>query len=89
MRCSNSSREATNFSAPSRSSVGVETLVDVRCFPGSRRNPQFTKAALAGELGSVSIAYVHVPDLGDRRSGLPGEDRFECSLYLCCGTLLA
>ena len=27
--------------------AGVETLVDVRRFPGSRRNPQFNEAALA------------------------------------------
>lgn len=58
--------------------AGVETLVDVRRFPGSRRNPQFSQAALAAELESASIAYVHAPDLGGRRSGIPGEDRFEC-----------
>jgi uncharacterized protein (DUF488 family) len=58
--------------------VGVETLVDVRRFPGSRRNPQFSQAALAVELESASIAYVHAPDLGGRRSGVPGEDRFGC-----------
>ena len=56
----------------------VETLVDVRRFPGSRRNPQFGQAALAVELESASIAYVHVPGLGGRRSGIPGEDRFGC-----------
>ena len=58
--------------------AGVETLVDVRRFPGSRRNPQFSKGALAVELESASIAYVHAPDLGGRRSGVPGEDRFGC-----------
>ena len=58
--------------------AGVETLVDVRRFPGSRRNPQFSKAALAVELESASIAYVHAPDLGGRRSGVPGQDRFGC-----------
>jgi uncharacterized protein (DUF488 family) len=58
--------------------AGVETLVDVRRFPGSRRNPQFSQAALAVELQSASIAYVHAPDLGGRRSGVPGEDRFGC-----------
>jgi uncharacterized protein (DUF488 family) len=57
---------------------GVETLVDVRRFPGSRRNPQFNQAALSAELGSVGIAYVHSPDLGGRRSGVAGEDRFDC-----------
>jgi uncharacterized protein (DUF488 family) len=58
--------------------AGVETLVDVRRFPGSRRNPQFSKGPLAVELESASIAYVHAPDLGGRRSGVPGEDRFGC-----------
>jgi uncharacterized protein (DUF488 family) len=56
----------------------VETLVDVRRFPGSRRNPQFDQAALAEELECAGIAYLHLPDLGGRRSGIPGEDRFAC-----------
>lgn len=58
--------------------AGVETLVDVRRFPGSRRNPQFNHAALAAELDRAAIAYVHLPDLGGRRSGVPGEERFTC-----------
>ena len=56
----------------------VGTLVDVRRFPGSRRNPQFNQAALAAELDRAAIAYVHLPDLGGRRSGVPGEERFAC-----------
>ena len=39
--------------------AGVETLVDVRRFPGSRRNPQFGQAALADKLERAGIAYVH------------------------------
>jgi uncharacterized protein (DUF488 family) len=58
--------------------AGVETLIDVRRFPGSRRNPQFNQAALAGDLERADIAYLHLPDLGGRRSGIPGEDRFLC-----------
>jgi uncharacterized protein (DUF488 family) len=58
--------------------AGVETLVDVRRFPGSRRNPQFGETALAAVLESAGIAYLHAPDLGGRRSNLPEEDRFEC-----------
>ena len=58
--------------------AGVETLVDVRRFPGSRRHPQFGQAPLARELESAGIAYVHAPDLGGRRSNVPGEDRFPC-----------
>jgi uncharacterized protein (DUF488 family) len=56
----------------------VGTVVDVRRFPGSRRNPQFNQTALADCLGRTGIAYVHVPDLGGRRSGVPGEARFTC-----------
>jgi uncharacterized protein (DUF488 family) len=58
--------------------AGVGTLVDVRRFPGSRRNPQFGQTMLAAELESADIAYRHAPDLGGRRSGVPGEDRFAC-----------
>ena len=58
--------------------AGVETLVDVRRFPGSRRNPQFNQAALAEDLERTGIAYLHLPDLGGRRSGVPGEERFAC-----------
>jgi len=56
----------------------VETVVDVRRFPGSRRNPQFNQAAFANDLERVGIGYIHVPSLGGRRSGVAGEDRFPC-----------
>jgi uncharacterized protein (DUF488 family) len=57
---------------------GVETLVDVRRYPGSRRNPQFNQEALAETLPAASIAYRHAVELGGRRSGEPGEERFTC-----------
>jgi uncharacterized protein (DUF488 family) len=56
----------------------VETLVDVRRFPGSRRNPQFNQRALQQSLATAGIAYHHAVDLGGRRSGEPGEQRFAC-----------
>jgi uncharacterized protein (DUF488 family) len=56
----------------------VETLVDVRRFPGSRRNPQFGQAALADALAAAGIGYRHEVELGGRRSGEPGEERFAC-----------
>jgi uncharacterized protein (DUF488 family) len=56
----------------------VETLVDVRRYPGSRRNPQFNKAALADSLAAAGIRYRHVEALGGRLSGEPGEERFRC-----------
>jgi uncharacterized protein (DUF488 family) len=51
--------------------AGVERLVDVRRFPGSRRHPQFGREALAGALAAAGIEYVHAPDLGGRRTPRP------------------
>jgi uncharacterized protein (DUF488 family) len=58
--------------------AGVETLVDVRRFPGSRRNPQFGREALAATLGDAGIAYRHAVELGGRLSAEPGAERFGC-----------
>jgi uncharacterized protein (DUF488 family) len=57
---------------------GVRTLVDVRRFPGSRRNPQFDRSALPAALEPAGVAYVHAPALGGRLSNEPGEERFGC-----------
>jgi uncharacterized protein (DUF488 family) len=56
----------------------VRTLVDVRRFPGSRRNPQYNQPALAATLAPAGIEYRHAPELGGRLSGEPGEERFPC-----------
>jgi uncharacterized protein (DUF488 family) len=58
--------------------ASARTLVDVRRFPGSRRNPQFNQGPLASALAAVEVAYRHEPELGGRRSGEPGEERFAC-----------
>ncbi|HEV8580745.1 MAG TPA: DUF488 domain-containing protein [Thermoanaerobaculia bacterium] len=50
---------------------GIEVLVDVRRYPGSRRHPQFSRAALAASLAGAGIEYVHEPDLGGRRAARP------------------
>jgi uncharacterized protein (DUF488 family) len=50
---------------------GIETLVDVRRFPGSRRHPQFSRDALAASLAEAGIQYVHEPGLGGRRAARP------------------
>ena len=50
------------------SAHGIEVLVDVRSFPGSRRYPQFNRAALAESLASIRITYRHEPRLGGRRT---------------------
>jgi uncharacterized protein (DUF488 family) len=56
----------------------VRTLVDVRRFPGSRRNPQFNRGALEASLAAAGISYRHAEALGGRLSGEPGEERFAC-----------
>ncbi|HEY2040115.1 MAG TPA: DUF488 domain-containing protein [Edaphobacter sp.] len=46
---------------------GVETLVDVRRFPGSRRHPQFSQATLFESLKGEGIRGVWREGLGGRR----------------------
>jgi uncharacterized protein (DUF488 family) len=58
--------------------AGVRTLVDVRRFPGSRRNPQFNRDAVAASVAAAGIEYLHAVELGGRRAGEPGEERFGC-----------
>jgi uncharacterized protein (DUF488 family) len=50
---------------------GIETLVDVRSFPGSRRYPQFGKDKLAASMAEAGIEYEHSPELGGRRRARP------------------
>ncbi len=45
----------------------VDVLVDVRSFPGSRRNPDVSKEVMPDWLAQAAIAYRHEPDLGGRR----------------------
>jgi uncharacterized protein (DUF488 family) len=58
--------------------ANVATVVDVRRYPGSRRNPQFNHGALAETLAAAGIRYRHAEALGGRRSAEPGEERFGC-----------
>ncbi|HYL54299.1 MAG TPA: DUF488 domain-containing protein [Gemmatimonadales bacterium] len=46
---------------------GIEHVVDVRRYPGSRRYPQFGRDALAAALANAGVRYEHAPDLGGRR----------------------
>jgi uncharacterized protein (DUF488 family) len=48
--------------------AGVETLIDVRDVPLSRK-PGFSKSALAANLEANGIAYVHLKGLGDPKPG--------------------
>jgi uncharacterized protein (DUF488 family) len=45
----------------------LETIADVRRFPGSRRYPHFGQDQLAEILAENGIGYVHFPELGGRR----------------------
>lgn len=58
--------------------AGVRTLIDVRRFPGSRRNPQFNEGAIQPVLEDAGIAYRHAVELGGRLAGEQGEERFGC-----------
>lgn len=58
--------------------ANVETLVDVRRYPRSRRNPQFNGDTLADAVQTVGVAYRHAEELGGRRSAAPGEEQFGC-----------
>jgi uncharacterized protein (DUF488 family) len=49
----------------------IESLVDVRHFPGSRRYPHFNKEQLGGSLLKAGIEYHHLPQLGGRRRPRP------------------
>jgi hypothetical protein len=45
----------------------IEAVADVRRYPGSRRLPQFGRAALESALRARGIEYVWLPQLGGRR----------------------
>ena len=49
----------------------VETVADIRSFPGSRRYPHFNKEALEVSLPGNNIKYIHFKDLGGRRKVQP------------------
>jgi len=47
---------------------GIAMIADVRRFPGSRRNPQFGRAALTESLPEHGIGYEHIEALGGKRA---------------------
>ena len=53
------------------SGAGIELLVDVRRFPGSRRWPHVGRDVIATWLPALDITYRWVEDLGGRRSVRP------------------
>jgi uncharacterized protein (DUF488 family) len=53
--------------------AGVELVVDVRRFPGSRNNPDVAREALEQWLPPLGVGYRWDPRLGGRRRLPPGE----------------
>jgi uncharacterized protein (DUF488 family) len=49
----------------------IELIADIRRFPGSRKFPQFNKESLEVSLPKNNIEYVHIEDLGGRRTENP------------------
>lgn len=52
-------------------SAAISTLADIRRFPGSRRNPHFSRAALEKSLPEHGINYFHIEQLGGHRKPVP------------------
>lgn len=52
-------------------SAEIELVADVRRIPGSRKHPHFGKDQLPAALAAVGISYLHLPELGGRRSVQP------------------
>lgn len=48
--------------------ASISVLIDVRAFPGSRKFPAFSKDIMKDWLMDAGIKYVHLPQLGGRRS---------------------
>lgn len=51
--------------------AGMEVLVDVRRFAGSKRNPQFSRDVMPQALAEVGIEYLPMPAMGGRRKPSP------------------
>lgn len=51
--------------------AGVEQLVDIRSYPGSRHVPHFGREAMESWVPGGSVAYRWERDLGGRRRGRP------------------
>ena len=52
----------------------IDSLLDVRSFPGSRRCPQFGRETMSTWLAKDAITYQHASDLGGRRNRQPDVD---------------
>jgi uncharacterized protein (DUF488 family) len=50
----------------------INCLVDVRSFPGSRHNPQFSRQTMEIWVPAANIDYLWMPELGGRRRPVDG-----------------
>ena len=50
-------------------SRGIDTLVDVRSYPVSKRYPHFSREELSDALAARGIKYIWMPLLGGKREG--------------------
>jgi uncharacterized protein (DUF488 family) len=67
--------ESSERTVATLEAAGVSSLVDIRTAPGSRRHPQFARAALEEWLPAAGIAYRWEKRLGGfRRPGLDNPD---------------
>jgi uncharacterized protein (DUF488 family) len=62
--------DAAAFAAIARD-AGVEMIVDVRRYPGSRRCPHFSEAEMSRWLPDSGLGYWWLPALGGRRKSEP------------------
>jgi uncharacterized protein (DUF488 family) len=51
--------------------AGVAEIVDVRSYPGSRRNPQFAREAMEQWVPAAGLRYTWIHRLGGRRPAAP------------------
>ncbi len=56
----------------------VEMVADIRSYPRSHRNPQFSSDAIKQELSKHGIRYLWLPKLGGRRKGLGEDSKNKC-----------
>lgn len=54
----------------------IDTVVDVRRYPGSKSFPQFNKETLAKELLTKHIYYKHIEKLGGRRNNIAASQKY-------------
>jgi uncharacterized protein (DUF488 family) len=52
--------------------AGVDGIVDIRSFPGSRRNPQFGRPEMERWVPEAGLGYHWIAELGGRRRPVPG-----------------